>query len=113
MHGSPAIAAFNQYYEARAYWLGPFSSRPQDLLSIIYNRNETSKYVSHLTSAYSQYTSLFANQNATSVTVSYMFHVSPGLYATVGLGYTDHPSIQYFKAEGSALQFLFSMYINL
>ncbi|MDQ0473952.1 carbohydrate porin [Labrys wisconsinensis] len=113
MRGSAAIAAFNEYYEARAYWLGPFDSRPQDMVSLIYNHNVVSKYVQDLTNQYSQYTNLFANEYANSVTASYMFHVRPGLYTTIGLGYTDHPSIQYFKGEGSSLNLLFSMYITL
>ena len=113
MYGSPEIAAFPQYYEARAYWLGPLDSRPQDMLSVIYSYSVASKYVQDVANAYSQYTSLFANGYANSITASYMFHLGPGIYTTVGLGYTDKPSLQYFKGEGSSLNFLFSMYLTL
>ncbi|MFT4248058.1 MAG: carbohydrate porin, partial [Pseudomonas sp.] len=113
MRGSDRIAPFTDYYELRGYWLGPSARRPQDMLSLVYDRNVVGKPIQALTEAYAPYTSLFANSYANSVTASYMFHLRPGLYATFGLGYTDHPSIQYFQGEGSSLNLLLSVFVTL
>jgi porin len=37
----------------------------------------------------------------------------PGVYGTVGIAYTDHPSISYFPTEGPSLNFLGSLVFNL
>jgi hypothetical protein len=110
MYGEPEVAAFTQYYEARAYWFAPFESRPRDLLSVIYSHNEASKYVKNAIDSGSAFTNMFAINASNSITASYMANIKPGLYATVGVGYTDKPSLQYFKGEGSSFNLMFSVY---
>ncbi|MCD9029153.1 carbohydrate porin [Luteimonas sp. BDR2-5] len=113
MGGESEVAAFTRYYELRAYWLGPFSNRPRDMISLIANHNSVSDHLQDVTNAYAPYTGLFANEYANSATASYMFRVRSGVYATLGVGYTDNPSIQYFDGQGSSLNVLASMFITL
>jgi len=40
---------------------------------------------------------------ANSYSISYLGHLAPGLYAQIGLSYTDHPASVSYKNEGSAL----------
>jgi len=110
MYGDPKTTPFTQYYEARAYWVGPFASRPTDLLSFVYSHNKTSPNTENVINAYSGYTNFSAIGGANSVTASYTYHVMPGLYATAGLGYTDKPSLSTFSGEGSSLNVLLSLY---
>ncbi|CAB3804203.1 hypothetical protein GCM10011400_64120 [Paraburkholderia caffeinilytica] len=110
MYGDPKSTPFTQYYEARAYWVGPFASRPTDLLSFVYSHNKTSRNVQSVINNYTAYTNFFAISGANSITASYTYHVMPGLYATAGLGYTDKPSLSEFRGEGNALNVLLSLY---
>jgi porin len=103
---------FNQYYELRAYVMGPFESRPQDQISLVYDYNGISKYIGQTINAYAPYTGLYAARSANTGMVSYTAHVQPGVYATLGLGYTDNPSLQYTKGEGSALNILGALFLN-
>ncbi|MGV1768425.1 carbohydrate porin [Rhizobium rhizogenes] len=113
MYGPPETTAFTQYYEARAYWFAPFDSRPRDMFSIIYSHNKVSKNVQRVINSFSDFTNFAAIDSSNSITASYMFNIRPGLYATFGAGYTDKPSLQYFKGEGSSLSLLFSIYAML
>lgn len=110
MYGDPKSTPFTQYYEARAYWVGPFASRPSDLLSFVYSHNKTSKYVKNVIDQYSTFTNFSAIDGADSITASYTYHIMPGLYATGGLGYTNKPSLSEFKGEGRSLNVLLSLY---
>ena len=110
MYGDPKTTPFTQYYEARAYWVGPFASRPTDLLSFVYSHNKANRNVQNVINTYSAYTNFSAITGANSITASYTYHVMPGLYATAGLGYTDKPSLSSFSGEGSALNVLLSLY---
>lgn len=110
MYGDPKTTPFTQYYEARAYWVGPFASRPSDLIAVVYSHNKANKNVTNVINAYSAYTNFSAITGANSVTASYTYHVMHGLYATAGLGYTDKPSLSTFSGEGSALNVLLSLY---
>jgi porin len=114
-YAPPSISVFTQNYEARLYWLGPTATRPTDMISLIYKHNVISYDFSN---AINKNTSPLAAQgfavsqvfNATnSVNVSYLAHLRPGLYAQVGLGFTDHPAVTYFKNEGSSLNILASL----
>jgi porin len=109
MYAPPEVAAFSQYYEARAYWYGPFDSRPTDMLSLVYFHNVVSHYLADATNLTASQTGIYGRNSTNTVTVSYTAHISPGIYGTVGLQYTDHPSIQYFQSEGSSLNFLGSL----
>ena len=44
--GAPAkTTPITDYYEGRAYWVGPFDSRPDDMLSFVYFHRDYSKYL--------------------------------------------------------------------
>ncbi|MFT4190055.1 MAG: carbohydrate porin [Comamonas sp.] len=111
MYGDPRTSAFTRYYEARAYWYGPFAARPTDFLSVVYSHNQASRHARRVIDAYSAYTNLSAIDATNSITASYTARLRPGLYSTFGLGYTDKPSLQRFKGEGSSLNLLLSLYL--
>jgi porin len=111
-YAQPNATAFYQYYEGRAYWIGPFDKRPTDMLSLVYNHNVVSPFLAGAVNNFSAETGIFARNTANTITLSYMLHLMPGVYATVGIGYTDHPSITFFKSEGSDLTFNASTYIS-
>jgi porin len=113
MYAPPEVAAFSQYYEGRAYWYGPFDSRPTDMLSLVYFHNVVSHYVADATNLAASQTGIYGRNATNTVTLSYTAHVSPGIYGTVGVQYTDHPSITYFRSEGSSLNFLASIFYIL
>ncbi|MGO4714394.1 carbohydrate porin [Bradyrhizobium sp. 2TAF24] len=113
MYASPEMTAISQYYEGRAYWIGPFDSRPTDMISVVYARNVVSHYLADVTNLLSSLTGVYAARNSNSVTASYTAHLRPGLWGTLGVSYTDHPSFAYFKTEGSSLSFLASIVANL
>jgi porin len=50
-----------------------------------------------------------AHHAANSITISYLAHLTAGIYLGVGTSFTDHPSIEYFKGEGSSLNFITSL----
>ncbi|VTZ21288.1 Porin [Methylocella tundrae] len=110
MYAPPETAAFSQYYEGRLYAIGLFDARPQDMISVVYNHQVTSQYIADPTNAVSTLTGISARHATNSVTASYLAHLMPGLYSSVGLSYTDHPSLTYYPGEGSALLFLASVF---
>lgn len=94
------------YYEGRVYWVGPFNSRPQDMLSFVYFHQDYSKYLKASLDALnliSMDTAPAGFSSANSYSISYLSHLAPGLYAQIGLSYTDHPASVNYKNEGSAL----------
>ncbi|MFG1229953.1 carbohydrate porin [Xanthobacter wiegelii] len=113
MWGSESNLPFSEYYEARVYFLGPFASRPKDQLSFVYNYNGISKYARDYVNQYSPYTNIFANTTSQSYVMTYTAHMAPGVYATLGLSYTENPSFTYTKNEGSSLNLLGSLFLNL
>jgi porin len=113
MYTPPETAAFYQNYEGRVYWIGPFDSRPRDMLTFSYAHNDVSKYITSLTNLNSALTNVFANKHTNTYGLTYFSRLMPGVYGTVGIAYTDHPSISYFPTEGSSLNFLGSLVFNL
>jgi porin len=115
MYSPPSEVAYSQYYEARLYAIGLFDARPTDFISLVYNHNVFSHYLADfVNAATAPYAALdfavpLAHHAANSVTVSYLAHLMPGVYWNVGIGYSDHPSIEYFKGQGSSLNFLTSL----
>ena len=110
MYAPPENNAFSQYYEGRLYYIGLFDSRPRDQLVLVYSHNVFSRYVTALVNQFAPFTNIFAHNASNTGTVAYTASLMPGIYATVGVAYTDHPSIQYTKNEGSALNFLYSLF---
>jgi porin len=113
MYAPPEKTAISQYYEGRAYWIGPFDSRPTDMASVVYARNVVSHYLADVTNQLSSFTGTYAARTSNSITASYTAHLMPGLWGTLGVGYTDHPSIAYFKTEGPSFNFLASLLVNM
>ncbi|WP_420970818.1 carbohydrate porin [Bradyrhizobium sp. B120] len=113
MYAPPETTGISQYYEGRAYWIGPLDNRPTDMLSVVMARNVVSHYLADATNQFSSLTGAFAARTSNSVTATYTAHLMPGLWGTIGVGYTDHPSLAYFKAEGPSLNFLASLLVNM
>lgn len=113
MYAPPETTGISQYYEGRAYWIGPSDSRPTDMLSVVMARNVVSHYLADATNQFSGLTGAFAARSSNSVTATYTAHLMPGLWGTIGVGYTDHPSLAYFKTEGPSLNVLASLLVNL
>jgi porin len=110
MQADPKSASFTKYFEARAYKIGPFASRPSDMLSFVYSHNRTSKYLQDVLSTAAPFTNFEPIAKSNSITAAYTYRIKPGLYATGGLGFTDEPSLTKFKGEGNALNALLSLY---
>jgi porin len=106
MYAPPENNAFSQYYEARLYYVGPFDSRPTDQIGLVYSHNVFSRYIAALVNDSASGTGIYGRHSSNSLTATYTAHLMPGVYWTMGVGYTDHPSIMYTKTEGSALNFL-------
>ncbi len=112
-YGSPKANVISQYYEARAYILAPFRSRPKDQIGLVYIHQVFSHYLRDSLNRESSSTNRFAQSSSNTITPSYTGNVIPGLYATVALSYTDNPSFVFVKGEGHALTFLASLFIAL
>jgi len=110
MYGQKEVVPFSHYFQAQSYWIGPFNSRSTDMISVVYVHNVVSKPLHDLAAAGAQRTQLYPIRQANSITASYSAHITHGFHVTVGLGYTDNPSIQYFKGQGSALSLLTSIF---
>lgn len=100
-------------YEARLYAIGPFDSRPFDMISLTFQHQTFSRHlakalnfplnVTDVESGGATYGGALANEFSNTLSLSYLAKVRPGLYGNIGVSYTDHPSITYFKGEGSSL----------
>ena len=105
----------SQYAEARLYSLGPFDSRPTDVVSFVYNHQVFSHYIpdslNPVAAAAAQVGIAvpMAVHASNAYTLSYLAHIAPGAYVSTGLAYTDHPSAVTFRGEGHALNVLFGL----
>jgi porin len=113
MYTPPETSIFSQYYEARLYGVGLFDARPRDFMSLVYSHNEISKFAANPINLTAALTGTFAQYNTNSLVASYTVRVTPGIYLTAGVGYTDHPSFTFIPREGSSLNFLASAFIAL
>src|SRR6516165_2329926 len=115
MYSPPSEVAYSQYYEGRLYSIGFFDARPTDMITLVYNHNVFSHYLSDFVNAQTAtlasegFAVPLAHHAANSVTLSYLAHLMPGIYLNLGASYSDHPSIEYFKTQGSSLNFLASL----
>jgi porin len=109
MYAPPGLNLFSRYYEARVYAIGPFDSRPQDMLSLVVTNTTWSRYA---IDASLQRGSL-THSDSTAVTLSYSAHLFRGVYASLGIGYVNHPTpIAYTTHTGSALNALGSVILS-
>jgi len=112
MYTPPETAPFYQYYEGRLYWMGAFNSRPTDMISLVYNHNEISSDLADAANAGFEVTRVGVRHSTNTLVATYLAHIIPGVYASVGLSYTDHPSASYFPSEGPALNAIASLFVN-
>ncbi len=111
MYAPPQTNIFSQYYEARLYSFGLFDSRPNDMISLVYQHNVLSSYYADATNRTAVTTGTYARHASNSITTSYLWKFRPGLSLTVGATYTDNPSVTYTKGQGHAFNFLASTFI--
>jgi porin len=109
MYTSSRTAAFYQYYEARLYWIGPFKSRPADMISLNFDHNTVSPYLANFVNASQSTTGIGAVHGANTAILVYTARLHAGAYASLGLSYTDNPSPTYFRGEGSSLNVVGSL----
>jgi porin len=106
MWAAPETNVISQYYEGRLYVIGPFASRPKDQIGLVYTHSVFTSYLADLVNKTSALTGMFAQHDSTTITTTYTYNLSPGVYLTGGVAYTDHPSFEYIKNEGPSLSFL-------
>jgi porin len=111
MYAPPDTNIYSKYYEGRLYAVGPFNARPRDTISFVWAHNGISRSYADAINMKSAITDTFASYSANSYTASYNMRVTNGVYLTLGLQYTDHPSVAYIPAEGHSLNFLASTFI--
>ncbi len=98
--GNSEFTAIDSTYELRFYAVGPFASRPQDTYSFIIDRNSFSPYAQ----AASRAAGSLTHSSSTTFTLAYKAKVYRGVYAGVGVRYTNNPTpITYAPDTGSAL----------
>jgi porin len=103
MYAPPELNRFSQYYELRLYGIGLLPSRPKDMLSLVFSRNDFSHYLVDAALQQGQ----LAHADSLSITAAYTGPIAPGIWAGIGLGYTDHPTpVVYTPQTGSALNIL-------
>lgn len=91
---------FYNYYEARLYSLGPFDSRPYDLVSLVVTDNQFSKQLVHTVKALHG----MAHASSQTITAAYSAQIIPGVYGNFAAGYTNNPTVVSFTSKtGSAL----------
>lgn len=106
MYASPQVYTYSNYYEARAYVLGPFTERPKDQIAFVVGRTIASKdYIQSIASKYPN--EIYPDVN--NFTLVYGYHVAPGVYLNVGLQYAIHPTVTYTPAQGNPLLFRTSL----
>jgi porin len=99
MRAPKAVVTYWQYGEARAYYIGPVASRPQDQISFVANLEDVSPgYLRELEKkGYGVQSSIY------NLTLSYSYHVAHGIFFSGGVGYTIHPSAYYDDKQGNPL----------
>ena len=111
MYAPAETNIYSKYYEGRFYAIGLFDARPQDTMTFVWAHNGVSRYYANAINIKSPTTNVFAAYSANSYTLSYNMHVMNGVFLTLGLQYTDHPSVSYIPLEGHSLNFLASTFI--
>jgi porin len=104
---SPAnVNVFRQYDELRLYDIGPFSSRPFDVGSLVVTHTSFSRDARQATIFGGGYP---PPTDTTSVTGSYAFKVTHGTYLIPVFSYTAHPSFVTAPKQGNDLNFILTL----
>ena len=83
MRAASRFTPYDRYYEARIYQMGPFRSRPADMVSVVASYTGHSRYLTN--SLVEQGKTMW--RNGASLTGSYTLHVARGQIASIGLSY--------------------------
>lgn len=113
MLGNEDVLPFFASYEARLYGIGLFDSRPQDMMTLSYTYNDISKSLGKSINQFSDLSGLYANRSSQTFQSSYTAHVTDGLYATLGAGYTKAPSVVQRLKDRDALNVTVGLFIPL
>jgi porin len=106
---SPAnVNVFRQYDELRLYDIGPFSSRPFDMASLVVTHSSFSKDARQATTSGGSYP---PPTDTTSISGTYAFKLAPGTYIIPVLGYTAHPSFITAPKQGNDLNIILTLTI--
>jgi porin len=106
MYAPPETNTFTSYYELRLYDIGAIPRRPDDVISLVLTDSLWSNILIDSTIAAGK----LAHTDSKSATLSYNAHLSPGVYAGIGVSYVDHPTTVSFTPQtGSALNVLASL----
>jgi porin len=89
MTAASRFTPYDRYYEARAYQMAPFVSRPADMISLVSTYTGHSRYLTDALAAAGK--SLW--RNSASVTGSYSLHLRRGQFVSLGLSYIHGPAI--------------------
>lgn len=89
MTAASRFNAYNEYFEARLYQMGPFRKRPTDTASLLATYTAHSPYLTNNLVAQGK----TVWRNGASVTGSYNIHVAPGNFLSLGLSYLRGPAI--------------------
>ncbi|MGY2843678.1 porin [Bradyrhizobium sp. USDA 4509] len=102
MGAPPDLNKVSQYYEVRLYAKGLFDSRPTDQISLVATDTVWSNFAVDAAAAKGN----LVHRDAKAISGTYTAHLGPGIYASLGLTYIDHPtSITYTPQIGHALNF--------
>ncbi|WP_188112690.1 carbohydrate porin [Rhizobium tropici] len=113
MMGDEDVLPFFASYEARLYGIGLMDSRPQDMISLSYTYNDISKSLGRQINSFSNLSGLFANSASQTAQLSYTAHVTDGVSATLGVGYTMNPSVTQRREDRNALNVILALFMPL
>lgn len=92
----PQQNIFSQYYEARAYDVGPFKNRPIDQFTVAVGVLQMSRVAARMIAKSQSQSGMYANTyNTTQVSIapSFTSHLHSGVWASAGVQYCVHPTI--------------------
>ncbi|QHO78004.1 carbohydrate porin [Bradyrhizobium sp. CCBAU 051011] len=105
MCAPPDLNKVSQYYELRLYAKGLFDSRPSDQIAIVATNTVWSNFAVDAALAKGN----LVHRDSTAILGTYTAHLTPGIYASVGLAYINNPtSITHTRQTGHALNLLVS-----
>lgn len=95
-YADPKMTAITQSYDARIYYIGPFDSRPSDILSIVGGYQVNSRYLVNAVNANSAVSGTYGAKNNKSLTLAYLAKIATGVYVRTSVNYLTNPTVTYF-----------------
>ncbi|UFH30030.1 carbohydrate porin [Pseudomonas sp. CIP-10] len=90
---------YNKDFQLTTFYIGPFDSRPRDMVSLGFTRSYFSTYVHNLVES----SGADAERTSTALSLSYAARIARGIYWVNGLTYQEGPS--FAPAQDDALLF--------